>query len=466
MSVMISILAFLVALTILIAVHEFGHFWVARKMGVKVLRFSIGFGAPLWRKQGKDGTEYVIAWIPLGGYVKMLDEREGEVPEHELDQAFNRKSVWARSAVVFAGPAFNLVFAFVAYWFLAIAGVPGMKPVLGDVAEQSPADVAGFQSQDEILAIDGEPMATWGAVRFALLKGVMDGESVKVDVRTHDDLKRQYTLDLSTAFGVLQGAKLSQVLGLQAFKIHYPPRVDRLEAGGRGAAAGLQPGDLVLTANGEKIERWYDWRMFVQNRPEQDIQVVLDRNGVIIEMLVTPALVTSQCRSYGRIGAAPLVPEEYLAAYRAVDQHGVWSGAWVALDKTWNMSILMLKMMGKIVTGDASIKNISGPVMIAQVAGKTASIGYISFITFLAIISVSLGVLNLLPIPILDGGHLLYYFVEVIRGRPLSENTQLFGQKIGMVLLLMLMSLALYLDIERLFVEPPCEPVSVETKAK
>ena len=465
MSVISSILAFLVALTILIAVHEFGHFWVARKMGVKVLRFSIGFGAPLWRRRGKDGTEYVIAWIPLGGYVHMLGEQGEDVTEAEQGQAFNQKSVWARFAIVFAGPAFNLIFAFVAYWFLAVVGMPGIKPILGDVATHSPAERAGFVAQDTIVAIDGEAMATWGAVRFALLKGVMDGRSVQVDVDTFEGRQQRYALDLSEAFDVLQGARLSKVLGLQALRIDYPARIDVLEPGGRGEIGGLQSGDLVLSANGEKIESWFAWRMFVQERPEEPIRVVLDRNGVITETVITPALVSNKCRSYGRIGAGPLLPEEQLASYRAVEQYGVFSGALNAVDKTWSMSVLMLKMIGKMVVGDASVKNISGPVMIAQVAGKTASIGYVSFITFLAIISVSLGVLNLLPIPMLDGGHLFYYGIEIIRGKPLSERSQQFGQSIGIALLAMLMSLALYLDLERLITDPPCEVPVVETKS-
>ncbi|MBT5229914.1 MAG: RIP metalloprotease RseP, partial [Methylococcales bacterium] len=463
MSFITSALAFLFALTILIAIHEFGHFWVARKMGVKVLRFSIGFGKPLLKYMSKSGTEYVLAWIPLGGYVKMLDEREGDVSDDERHMAFTQKSVYARFAIVAAGPAFNLLFAVAAYWVIAVIGVAGYKPLIGDVTQDSAAAVAGFQAGDEVTGVAGGAVATWGSVRFAMLKGVMDGGSLAFEV-DRDGKKVDLQLDMTDGAGVLQGGQLASALGLSMQGLDYPPRIDQVTAGARGEMGGLKTGDLILSADGQPVKTWHDWVLLIQASPEKSISVELDRDGVIITTDVTPALFEAKCRTYGKIGVSPQFEQKWVDAIRSEEIYGAGAGIGVALDKTWNMSILMLKMMGKIVIGEASVKNISGPIMIAQVAGKTASIGVVSFITFLAIISISLGVLNLLPIPLLDGGHLFFYLFEIVLRKPVSDTIQVWGQKVGLVILFLMMSIALYQDVNRLF--EGCENVSAQQDNK
>jgi regulator of sigma E protease len=444
--------SFLLALMILIAVHEYGHFWVARKMGVKVLRFSIGFGQSVWSHTGKDGTEYVLAWIPLGGYVKMVDEREGDVDKKDLDYAFNRQSLAARSAIVFAGPAFNLLFAVAVYWMVAVIGTPGFKPIIGDVVPASAAAEAGIAKGDLIKKVGDQPVSTWSAVRFALLKRVMDGENVVLHVETAQGLNQSLQLDLTSASGVLQGHQLSKTVGLESVTFDIDPRLSTIVPEGRAEQAGFQSDDLILAADGQTMHTWNDWLQYVRAHPEITIDVQLERQGEVMNKQLTPASVEKKCQVFGYIGAGAKRPEGMLDAYRAVEKYSIMEGFVVGLDRTWSMSVLMLKMMGKIVTGQASVKNISGPIMIAQVAGKTANAGFMSFVTFLAIISVSLGVLNLLPIPMLDGGHLFYFLMEFLNGgKAVSEEIQIAGQKIGIVLLLLLMTTAVYQDINRFF---------------
>lgn len=448
---LLSLTAFVVAIGVLVTVHEFGHFWVARRLGVKVLRFSIGFGKPLWKRTfGKDKTELVIAALPLGGYVKMLDEREGEVAAAELTRAFNRQPVTTRIAVVVAGPAFNFLFAIIVYWAMFVVGVPGLKPLVGEVAPASYAAEAGILNGDEILAIAGKPTATWEATVLALLEASLDGrDTVAVAVRDADGQERHLQVHFKTPGELLKKGGVLENFGLRPWQ---PPAViESLVAGSAGERAGLLPGDQVVLADGMAISNWGQWVDFVRERPGQDIAVQVLRDGEAVKLTVRPDSITEKGREIGRIGAYVQLPDdEQRATMRVVVRHGLLKAIPEALNKTWEMTTLTLRTLWKMVTGRASLENLSGPITIAQYAGQSAAIGLAAFLGFLGIVSVSLGVLNLLPVPVLDGGHLLFYLVELVTGSPVTDAVQLAGQKVGIVLLLALMSLAFYNDFIRL----------------
>jgi regulator of sigma E protease len=449
--VLLSLAAFIVAIGVLVTVHEFGHFWVARRLGIKVLRFSVGFGKPLWKRTfGKDKTELVIAALPLGGYVKMLDEREGEVAAAELPRAFNRQPVKTRIAVVVAGPAFNFLFAIMVYWAMFVTGVPGLKPLVGEVTPASYAAEAGILSGDEILAVAGEPTATWEATVLALLEASLDGlDTVAVAVRDADGQERHLQVHFETPDELLKKGGVLDNFGLSPWQ---PLAViESLVAGGAGERAGLLPGDQVVVANDVAVGSWKQWVDIVRERPDQNIAVQVLRDGEGVKLTVRPDTITEKGREIGRIGAYVQLPDdEQRAAMRVVVSHGLLKAIPAALNKTWEMTTLTLRTLWKMVTGRASIENLSGPITIAQYAGQSAAIGLAAFLGFLGIVSVSLGVLNLLPIPVLDGGHLLFYLVELATGRPVAESVQVAGQKLGIVLLLGLMSLAFYNDFIRL----------------
>lgn len=450
-SVLVSVASFVVALGVLIAVHEFGHFWVARKVGVKVHRFSIGFGKPLFKRTfGQDKTEFVVAAFPVGGYVKMLDEREGPVEEHELHRAFTQKTVWQRFAVVAAGPLFNFIFAIVAYWVLFVVGVPGLKPIVDEVQNNSMVAQAGFQNGDVITSIDDKETPTLQAVRMVLIQKVMDQAVVDIKVKRGDDEKYSLHLDLSkTPMDAVSG-DLFKYLGFTPYRPKLPPVIGRVVDGGAGAAAGFQKGDKIITVDGKKFDDWIKWAEYVRSKPETPMTVTVLRNGVEQSLRVTPARIETKTGVIGRVGLGPEVPDNFYQGLTSVQHYGFFESLVKATSKTWDMSVMTLQMMWKIVSGEASLKNISGPISIAQYAGQTAQIGFVAFIAFMAVISLSLGVLNLLPIPLLDGGHLMYYIVEFIKGSPVSEQGQLVGQKIGIVMLGSLMFLAIFNDINRL----------------
>jgi regulator of sigma E protease len=438
----------------LVTVHEFGHFWVARKMGVKVLRFSVGFGKPLWTiKAGADQTEYVIASIPLGGYVKMLDEREGEVPEQDLERTFNRKSVWRRFAIVLAGPLFNFLFAIVAYYLIYLAGVAGIKPVIGEVFNPSPAYSAGVQSQDTILSINGIETPSWEKARFILLEKSVDGEAITLEVQGLDKQISDKTLDIS-GLRLLKDEQIDLMgeLGLSMWRPDIPPVIAEVIPGGAAAAAGVMAGDKVLALNGQSIVNINQWVDLIRAHPGQMLALVVLREGVKVTLQISPRFQEKNGSTYGFIGVKNRIeiPEDIRREMKVVERYGPIGALGEALDKTWRMSWLTLKVLGKLVVGEASVKNLSGPITIARYAGISARIGLEQFFGFLAIISISLGVLNLLPVPILDGGHLFYYLIEMIKGSPVSEATELIGQKIGMALLFGLMSIAIYNDLLRL----------------
>jgi len=447
---LISLVSFVVALGVLITVHEFGHFWVARRLGVKVLRFSIGFGMPLWtRRAGPDDTEYVIAALPLGGYVKMLDEREGEVDASELHRAFNRKPLAVRSAVVFAGPLFNLLFAVIAYWAIFVVGVTGIKPVVGEVMPDSIAAAAGLQAGDEIVEVAGRDTPTWDTAVMALLRQALEGGAFEVVVRS---AQAQTTLrfDLS---GTEVGADREQVLvqlGIQPLRLPVPAVIVFLEPGGAAEQAGFAVGDEVIAADGQAIADWQGWVDYVRNRPQRPIRVEVRRDGASTVLTVTPAAVANGADVIGRIGAGTRVPEELREAQRATLQYPPVQALGAAVLKAWDISVLTVRMLLKMLVGEASVQNISGPITIADYAGQSASIGLGPFVEFLALISLSLGILNLLPIPVLDGGHLMYYLMEFVKGSPVSEAVQEWGQRVGIAVLLALMMLAFYNDLTRL----------------
>ena len=449
--VLFSLAAFIVAIGVLVTVHEFGHFWVARRLGIKVLRFSIGFGKPLWKKTfGKDKTELVIAVLPLGGYVKMLDEREGEVAAAELPRAFNRQPVKTRIAVVVAGPAFNFLFAILVYWAMFVTGVPGLKPLVGEVTPASYAAEAGILSGDEILAVAGKPTVTWEATVLALLEASLDGlDTVAVVVRDADGQERHLQVHFDTPDELLKKGGVLKNFGVSPWQ---PLAViESLVAGGAGERAGLLPGDQVVVADDVAVSSWGQWVEIVRERPDQNIAVEVLRAGAAVRLTVRPDTVTDKGREIGRIGAYVQLPDDgQRATMRVVVRHGLLRAIPAALHKTWEMTTLTLRTLWKMVTGRASIENLSGPITIAQYAGQSAAIGLVAFLGFLGIVSVSLGVLNLLPVPVLDGGHLLFYLVELVTGHPVTEAVQLAGQKIGIVLLLGLMSLAFYNDLIRL----------------
>nr|WP_207787601.1 RIP metalloprotease RseP [Candidatus Thiosymbion oneisti] len=442
---------FIVALAILIAVHEFGHFWAARKLGVKVLRFSIGFGRPLLRYVSpRDGTEYVLAAIPLGGYVKMLDEQEGSVPEAEQHLAFNRQLLWKRFVIVTAGPFFNFLFAVLAYWAIFVAGDVGTRAVVGTVAPGSIAAEARFAPGDELLAVANRPTLTWEAAVFALMAEVLNGEDLAVRVRDESGLELVRVLNGDALAGLPDDPALLSNLGLSPMRPLLPARIGELTPGDPAAQAGLRPGDQVRRVNGESIAHWGDLVEAVQAHPGQPLRLEVERGSERHELLVIPRAVQLDGREIGRIGAAAQISPHLFDEYRTEVRLGPVAALSAAIGKTADMSLLMLRVIGRMLSGKASVENLGGPISIAETAGKTASYGLGYFIKFLAVVSVSLGVLNLLPIPLLDGGHLLYFAIEAIKGSPLSEQAQLQGQRVGLALLAALMTLAFYVDISRL----------------
>ncbi len=451
-SILSSLFFFLLALALLIAVHEFGHFWVARKLGVKVLRFSIGFGKPILQTaRGADRTEYVLAAIPLGGYVRMLDEREGEVAEHELHRAFNRQPVGKRFAIVLAGPLFNFLLAIAVYWLVFVLGVAGVKPIVGEVAPASLAAEAGFVSGETITAVNGKEVESWQSAVMALLENTMNDGLIDVRVRDADGVIRVHQLPLHAVQKDLQQGNLLDALGIQPARPAIAPVISHLEPGGAAARAGLQEGDLIIASDGHAVSDWDGWVEYVRARPEQIIRTEIDRGGERLVVELRPALRESKEGGIGYVGAAVAVPKDLGKEYVTLLRYSPVDALGKAVGKTWDMSLLTLRMLWGMVAGDVSMSNISGPISIAKYAGYSAQVGLVAFLTFLAIISISLGVLNLLPIPVLDGGHLFFYLIEILKGSPVSDAAQVAGQRVGVPLLLMLMAVAMYNDIVQLF---------------
>jgi regulator of sigma E protease len=452
MDFLYTVFHFIVAIGLLVSIHEFGHFWVARKAGVKVLRFSIGFGKVVWSHQKTlDSTEYVLSAIPLGGYVKMVDEREGEVSEEDLPFAFNRQSLLARSAIVVAGPVFNLLLAVVLLWVVFIIGETGMRPIIGEIETASLAATAGFSEGDEILAVNGENAPTWSEAMGLVFSSAMQGETeIKVLVKSTDQIEKQHVLHLSED-DAQNPENLYKRLGLKPWSPVLKAIIGTVIENSPAKKAGLQTGDLIVSADNEEIIDWRQWVDHVRSRPEISIQMMVEREGVRLPMAIMPEMVEADDKSFGRIGATVDVPEELLNSLKVTYSLAPLDALQAALKKTWFYSTTTLEMMGKMITGKASAKNLSGPISIAQYAGQTAEMGLVPFFKFLALVSISLGVLNLLPVPVLDGGHLMFFAIEAIKGSPVSESIQIYFQQAGMFILMSLMIFAVFLDIGRLF---------------
>ncbi|MGZ8095093.1 MAG: RIP metalloprotease RseP [Methylosarcina sp.] len=456
---MSTLFYFILTIGILVSFHEFGHFWVARKAGVKVLRFSIGFGKVLWSYQKTpESTEYVISAIPLGGYVKMVDEREGEVNREDLPFAFNRQSLWARTAIVAAGPLFNLGLALALFWTVLVIGETGIKPILGKIEAGTIAEESGFAEGDEIISINSKLTPTWSEALNVLVESALAGNrEIEVDVKNFEGRQDQKILKI--AENETQDPEvLYKRLGFKPWMPKLKPVIGDVIPESAAMAAGLTKGDRIISANGIPIDEWMQWVNIVKNHPGVEIQLIIERDGSRLPVSVTPRSVPSDQKikgetpkAEGKIGAAVFIPEDVKNYLRAEYSLSPLAAIPAAIEKTYSYSYSTLTMMAKMVVGQASVKNLSGPISIAQYAGQSASIGLVHFIKFIALVSVSLGVLNLLPIPVLDGGHLLFYGIEAVKGSPVSENMQLLFQQIGMAILISLMALVMVLDIQKLF---------------
>lgn len=448
-SVLWNLVAFIIALGILITVHEFGHFWVARRCGVRVERFSIGFGRALWRRTDRHGTEFVIALIPLGGYVKMLDERVETVAPERRHQAFNNKTVWQRAAIVSAGPIANFLFAVVAYWLVFIIGVPSFRPVIGEISPQSIAAQAQISPGMELKSVGGIETPDWEAVRLALVTKIGD-EKTEVGIAPFGTLQVvNKTLDLRQ--WNFEPDKQDPVVSLGI--IPRGPQIEsvlaQVQSGSAAQKAGLQAGDRIVKVDGQPLGRWQTLVKRIHDGPGQPLALEIERNGAPLSLTLVPDSKTAAGKDIGFAGIIPKVlplPDEY----KTIRQFGPFSALYQAGDKTWQIMRLTVSMLGKLITGDVKLNNLSGPISIAQGAGASAGVGFVYYLMFLALISVNLGIINLFPLPVLDGGHLLFLAIEKLKGGPVSERVQDYSYRIGSILLVLLMGLALFNDFSRL----------------
>ena len=451
-------LSFIFTLGLLVTVHEFGHFQVAKWCGVKVLKFSLGFGKPLWRKKfGRDQTEFVLSLIPLGGYVKMLDEREPDkvnyasLSEQELARAFNRQCVQKRIAIVLAGPVANLLLAIALYFLLFMLGVVGMKPLLGSVDHNTPADIANMRMGETIQTVDGKAVTNWQDARWLLLNAALRKNS-HVDIQAIDEQQKieHHQLDLSKVNQDDYEHDILDQLGLAAYRTKVPPLIGEVIKNGPAEIAGLKANDLVLSINHHKIEVWESFVEEIRRQPNIPLEVIVQRARQVLTFNITPEPANEGGQTIGRIGVGVKLTQVDLDKIFVTTHYSAWQSLLKATEKTWDTSIFSLKMIGSMLTGQSSWKAMSGPVTIASYAGQSAHMGFKSFIGFLALISISIGVLNLLPVPVLDGGHLMYYVIEIFTGKPVSDSIMVIGQKVGFTLLALMMFLALYNDINRL----------------
>ena len=446
----------LVALGLLVTFHEFGHFWVARRCGVRVLCFSVGFGRALWSRTARDGTRYQIAAIPLGGYVQMLDERAQPVPTEQQSESFNRKPVSQRIAIVAAGPIFNLIFAVAAFWLMFVIGIAAMRPIVGEPTGIA-AD-AGIAPQDQIIQVNDQAVETWTHAVLALTPIALDRGTARLVVESPQQSQRLIELDLSTLSRDFKEDETLEALGLHPWRPALPPTIGGVSPGSAADQAGLEAGDRVIAINGVTID---DWPTITQTVPQQGLNdsgqlqrlnVVVERNGREIEFDIMPNLDESGNRPL--LGIQSVEPSASMQSdiQRAfvIDQRGPIVALVEATSETWRLSTATLGMLGRMVVGKASLENLSGPITIARLADQSARLGISRFLFFLGLISLSLAIINLLPIPMLDGGHLLYYLVEIIKGSPVSEHTQVVGQYVGLMLIVMLMGVAIFNDILRL----------------
>ena len=444
-----SLAAFIIAIGVLITVHEFGHYWVARRCGVYVERFSIGFGKTLWRKVDKHGTEFVLAMIPLGGYVKMLDERVGSVSPERRHQAFNNKTVGQRAAIISAGPIANFLLAIVVYWVVFMIGVPSVKPVIEDVKPGSIAAIANFEPKMELKSIDGIETPDWNSVRLVLVGKIGDRELTAQVLPSGYNEPMTKTVDLTTWQFDPEKQDPILSLGIMPVSAKIDPVIQKVTEGLAGERAGLQKGDRIVSVNGEVLGLWNPVTRIIRNNPGVPLKLEVQRSQQLVSLTLTP---DSQDGQRGeKIGFAgvelsvlPLADE-----YKMVQQYGPFSAFYQASDKTWQLMKLTVNMMGKLVVGDVKLNNLSGPISIAKGAGVSAESGLVYYLMFIALISVNLGIINLFPLPVLDGGHLLFLLIEKIKGSPVSERVQDFSFRIGAMALILLMGLALFNDFSR-----------------
>ena len=450
--ILTSILAFILALGLLVAVHEYGHFWVARRLGVKVLRFCLGFGKPVWSKTaGPDQVEYAVAAIPLGGYVKLLDEREGPVPEADKHRAFNNQTTAVRIAILAAGPIFNFIFAIAAYWLMFVSGVTTLKPVIGAVEAGSIAAEAGVLAGDEIVSVDGKDTASMMAAQLGILDTLVADGRIVMTVRGSDGRSRSVLIEIDgERRSFTEPGELFPQLGMAPWRPLLPPLIGDVTVGGSADQSGLMSGDLIVTANGQPVKDWRAWVDFVRSRPGTVVPLEITRDGSSRPLSLQIGIVETDEGPIGRIGAGVSVPEGLYDGMLTEQRLGPLDSLGKAMGRSWEMSSLTVRLIYRMLRGDVSAKNISGPINIAQVAGYTARAGLASFLNFLAIVSISLGILNLLPVPMLDGGQIAYQLAEIVKGSPVSERAQMLGQQVGIALLLILMSFAFYNDIVNL----------------
>lgn len=442
--------SFVVALGILVTIHEFGHFWVARRCGVKVLRFSVGFGPSLYTRIGNDGTEYTLAAIPLGGYVKMLDSRIETVSEHEWHLAFNHKTVWQRIAIVAAGPAANFALAIVAFWLVFMLGTTSVKPMVPAVVEDSPIARANLETPFEVVAIGDTSTPDWQEVNMALA-GYIGEESLTLSyIGPASSQVKQVNVSLED--WQFDPKKISPIesIGFKPYRPQVHLSVAQITPNSAAERAGLQVGDEFISANGIELVDWAHWVEVIQANPEQALTVIIARSGIEMSITITPgAKINDAGQPIGHIGVSPLV-DTYPSTYIITTQYGPIDALVKGIDKTWSLTVLTFDTLGKLITGTISLNNLSGPVSIAKGAGASASYGIVYFLGFVALISVNLGLINLFPLPVLDGGHLLYYCIELISGRPVPERIQEIGFRVGGAFILFLMSIALLNDFNLL----------------
>lgn len=448
-----NILAVIVVLGVLITFHEFGHYWVARRCGVRVLRFSVGFGQPIWSRVDRHGTEFALAAIPLGGYVKMLDEREAPVPEEQLHEAFNRKSVWQRIAIVAAGPLANFLLAIVAYWALFVAGTTTVAPMVGEVTPDSPAARSGLQHGHEIVTVEEHQVRSWSEINLRLIANI--GHSGELILGARDDASsepQEFRLSVQDYLVRQDPPQPLASLGIMPWQPRIPAVLGQVLEGEAAASAGLQSGDEILAVDGHRIDEWMDFVNVVRASPGESLELEVARGAEQFTLALVPGSRELEAGG-GVIGYVGVGTEsiEWPEELRREIRYGPVAAVSQALDRTGEMTLLTLDAIRKMLVGLISPTNLSGPITIAQISGDTARAGLESFISFMAYLSISLAVLNLLPIPVLDGGHLLYYFVEVVRGRPVSERTQALGLRLGLAVVGSLMLMALFFDVMRLW---------------